>query len=45
MGRVFSLILAFVLGLLLSPAVFPEGPVVAIQHLVNHIRGELPIRN
>ena len=45
MGRVFSLVLAFVLGLFLSPAVFPDGPVVAIQHLVNQIRSELPIKN
>jgi len=45
MGKVFSLILAFVLGLFLSPAIFPDGPVAAIQHSVNKIRGELPIKN
>jgi ABC-type phosphate/phosphonate transport system permease subunit len=45
MGKVFSLILAFVLGLFLSPAIFPEGPVAAIQHLVNQIRRDLPIKN
>jgi hypothetical protein len=43
--RPSSLVMAFVLGLIVSPIVFPDGIAPQLHHWVDVTRGKLPIRN
>jgi len=38
-------VMAFVLGIIVSPIVFPEGISPSFRHWVNYTRSQLPIRN
>jgi len=43
--RPSSVVMAFVLGLIVSPIVFPEGFAPSVRHWIDYTRGQLPVRN